>query len=151
MDDALGHIGRRRGVVPPRAPRAARGEAVRLFASDNPAYEDGGQLRDFVYVKDICSIVLRMLEAERLSGIYNLGTGCARSFADLARAVFAAVRQPAHIAYIAMPDHLKGRYQYFTEADVTKLRRDGLAPNFADLESAVEDYVRGHLMSLGSG
>ena len=91
------HKGPMRSVVHQLYPLAARGETVTLFASDNADYADGGQLRDFVYVKDICAIVRNMLRAETLSGIYNAGTGQARSFADLARAVFAAVgRLPRH-------------------------------------------------------
>ena len=137
-----GHKGAMRSVVHQLYPPAARGETVSLFASDRPDYADGGQLRDFVYVKDIVAIVRRMLDGDRLSGLYNAGTGQARSFADLARAVFAAVERPAAIAYREMPAGLRGKYQYFTEADVAKLRRDGLAPNFHGLEDGVADYVR---------
>lgn len=136
------HKGAMRSVVHQIYPLAARGESVSLFKSDNPAYADGGQLRDFIYVKDICSIVRNMLRAETLSGIYNAGTGQARSFADLARAVFSAAGQPAAISYRDMPQNLKGKYQYFTEADGSKLRAHGLAPNFHGLEDGVADYVR---------
>ncbi len=136
------HKGGMRSVVHQIYPQAVRGETVSLFKSDNPAYADGGQLRDFIYVKDIASIVRTMLRAEQLSGIYNAGTGQARSFADLARAVFAAVGQPPAISYRDMPDNLKGKYQYFTEADGSKLRAHGLAPNFHGLEDGIADYVR---------
>jgi len=138
-----------RSVVHQIYPLAARGEAVSLFRSDNPAYADGGQLRDFIYVKDICAIVRNMLGAEQLSGIYNAGTGQARSFADLARAVFSALGQPASITYREMPEALKGKYQYFTEANVAKLRLHGLAPNFHGLEDGVADYVRHLAMEFG--
>ena len=141
------HKGSMRSVVHQLYPAAARGETVSLFASDRPDYADGGQLRDFVYVKDIVAIVRRMLDAPRLAGLYNAGTGQARSFADLARAVFAAADRPPSIAYREMPQALRGKYQYFTEADVSKLRRDGLAPNFHGLEDGVADYVRGHLVT----
>ena len=136
------HKGPMRSVVHQLYPLAARGETVSLFASDNPAYADGGQLRDFVYVKDICAIVRRMLRAETLSGVYNAGTGQARSFADLARAVFSALDRPAAIAYREMPQALKGKYQYFTQAEMGKLHAHGLAPNFHGLEDGVADYVR---------
>jgi ADP-L-glycero-D-manno-heptose 6-epimerase len=136
------HKGGMRSVVHQIYPAAAWGETVTLFASDNPAYADGGQLRDFIYVKDICAIVRTMLRAETLSGIYNAGTGQARSFADLARAVFRVVGQPVNIAYREMPQALKGKYQYFTEADVSKLKAHGLAPNFHGLEDGVADYAR---------
>ena len=136
------HKGPMRSVVHQLYPLAARGETVTLFASDNADYADGGQLRDFVYVKDICAIVRNMLRAETLSGIYNAGTGQARSFADLARAVFAAVGRPPAITYRQMPDALIGKYQYFTQAEMGKLRARGLAPNFHGLEDGVADYVR---------
>jgi ADP-L-glycero-D-manno-heptose 6-epimerase len=139
------HKGDMRSVVHQIHPAAARGEAVSLFKSDNPDYADGGQLRDFIYVADCCAVVRNMLAAPRLSGLFNVGTGQARSFADLARAVFAALGRPERIAYRAMPEALRGRYQYFTQADGAKLRAAGLAPQFHSLEAGVADYVRTHL------
>lgn len=145
-----GHKGSMRSVVHQIYPLAARGETVKLFKSDNPDYEDGGQLRDFVYVKDCVAAIMRMVDQERLSGIYNLGTGQARSFADLARAVFAAVGKEPRIEYIDMPEQLLGKYQYFTQADTQKLRGAHLAPAFHTLEDAVQDYVASHLrLELG--
>ena len=126
-------------------PAASRGETVSLFKSDNPAYADGGQLRDFIYVADCCAVIRNMLRAETLSGIYNVGAGQARSFADLARAVFAAVGRPPAISYREMPDSLRGRYQYFTQADTAKLHAAGLAPNFHSLEDGLAAYVRDDL------
>ena len=123
-------------------PAASRGETVSLFKSDSPAYPDGGQLRDFVHVADCCAVIRNMLEAPTLAGLYNVGTGRARSFADLAHAMFAATGRPPAIAYRDMPETLKGRYQYFTQADTTKLRAAGLAPDFHDLESGMADYAR---------
>ncbi len=139
------HKGAMRSVAHQVYPVAARGETVSLFKSDNPAYADGGQLRDFIYVADCCAVIRNMLRAPALSGIYNVGTGQARSFADLARAVFTAADKPAEIAYRDMPEALRGRYQYFTEADTTKLRAAGLAPNFHSLEDGVAAYVRDSL------
>ena len=130
-----------RSVVHQIYPAAAAGEAVSLFRSDNRDYADGGQLRDFIYVKDCCAVVRNMLAAPRLGGLFNVGTGQARSFADLARAVFIAVGRPERIEYREMPSALRGRYQYFTEADGAKLRAAGLAPNFHSLEDGVADYV----------
>ena len=97
--------------------------------------------RDFIYVADCCAVIRNMLAAETLSGLYNVGTGEARTFSDLARAVFAAAGHTPVIAYKQMPDSLKGRYQYFTQADTAKLRAAGLAPNFRSLEDGVRDYV----------
>jgi ADP-L-glycero-D-manno-heptose 6-epimerase len=131
-----------RSVVHQIYPAASRGETVSLFKSDNPAYPDGGQLRDFIHVADCCAVIRAMLDASTLRGLYNVGTGRARSFADLARAVFAAVDRPSAITYRDMPEALRGRYQYFTEADTSKLRAAGLAPDFHSLEQGVADYVR---------
>ncbi len=139
------HKGGMRSVVHQIYPAASRGETVSLFKSDNPAYADGGQLRDFIYVADCCAVIRNMLRADTLSGIYNVGTGKARSFADLAHAVFAAADRPAAIAYRDMPESLRGRYQYFTEADTKKLHAAGLAPNFHSLEDGVAAYVRASL------
>ena len=123
-------------------PAASRGETVSLFKSDHPDYADGGQLRDFIYVADCCQVVRNMLAAKELSGLFNVGTGRARSFADLAHAVFSAVGREPDISYRDMPEHLRGRYQYFTEADTRKLRAAGLAPDFHSLEDGVGAYVR---------
>ncbi len=131
-----------RSVVHQLYPAASRGETVSLFKSHDPAYADGGQLRDFIYVADCCAVIRNMLRAPVLSGIYNVGTGQARSFADLAIAVFAAAGKPPAITYRDMPEGLHGRYQYFTQADTTKLRAAGLAPNFHSLEDGVAAYVR---------
>jgi ADP-L-glycero-D-manno-heptose 6-epimerase len=140
-----GHKGSMRSVVHQIYPRAANGDAVRLFKSDDPEYADGGQMRDFIYVKDCCATVRNMLAAPALSGIFNVGTGKARSFEDLAKAVFLAVGREPRIDYIDMPESLRGRYQYFTEADTSKLRASGFAPNFHELEAGVKDYVQTHL------
>lgn len=136
-----GHKGSMRSVVHQIYPKVAVGESVALFKSDHPDYTDGGQLRDFVYVGDCVEVVRRMLAASELSGVYNVGTGQARSFADLAIAVHAAVGAPPLIDYVEMPDALKARYQYFTQADTEKLRRDGFAPDFGTLEERVALYA----------
>lgn len=141
-----GHKGSMRSVVHQIYPSAATGAAVRLFKSDDDRYADGGQLRDFIYVKDCCTVIRKMLVAPALSGIFNVGTGKARSFAELANAVFRATAQEPRIEYFEMPEPLRGGYQYFTQADTTKLRQAGFASGFHSLEDGVSDYVQSHLV-----
>lgn len=118
---------------------------ISLFASDRPAYADGGQMRDFVYVKDCVEVIAWLLENPAANGLFNLGTGTARTWNDLARAVFAAMDREPDIRYIPMPPALQGKYQYFTEAAMNKLARTGCPVRFATLEESVADYVRGYL------
>lgn len=115
---------------------------LELFKSDRPEYPDGGQKRDFVYVRDAVGATLFMVEHPEIGGLFNCGTGKARTWNDLANAVFKALGRPADIRYIDMPEKLKGKYQYFTQADTTKLRAAGYTVPFLDLEEAVADYVR---------
>ncbi|HEY4060250.1 MAG TPA: ADP-glyceromanno-heptose 6-epimerase [Puia sp.] len=118
---------------------------VRLFKSHRPDYKDGQQLRDFVYVKDVLSVCLWLMEHRPASGIYNLGTGRARSFEDLVRATYAGLDRPANIEYIDMPEDIRDKYQYFTEANMQKLRDAGYREEFYSLEKGVDDYVRNYL------
>lgn len=118
---------------------------IRLFKSCNPDYEDGGQLRDFVYVKDICKVIMWLLNHPDVSGLFNVGTGRAQSFRELAEATFRALDLEPNIEYIEMPDHLKRKYQYYTKAEMTKLRDAGYDKEFVDLENGARDYVLGHL------
>lgn len=118
---------------------------IRLFKSCNPNYEDGGQLRDFVYVKDICSVILWLLENQSVNGLYNLGTGKAQSFKELAEATFHALEMKPNIRYIEMPEHLKNKYQYYTKAEMRHLREAGYDKPFMDLEAGARDYVQNHL------
>lgn len=118
---------------------------VRLFKSCNPNYEDGGQLRDFVYVKDICSVIKWLLENPQVSGLFNVGTGRAQSFKELAEATFHALGLESNIEYIEMPEHLKKKYQYYTKAEMRKLREVGYNKEFMDLEAGARDYVLEHL------
>jgi ADP-L-glycero-D-manno-heptose 6-epimerase len=142
-----GHKGTMRSVVYQAYSQVSRGERVRLFKSERAGYADGGQLRDFIYVKDCCAVVRGILDARAtVAGIFNVGTGKARTFADLAAAVFAAIGKPPQIEYIGLPDALRDKYQYFTEADTAKLKVAGLAPEFYDLEMGVRDYVQAHLV-----
>jgi ADP-L-glycero-D-manno-heptose 6-epimerase len=114
---------------------------VKLFKSTHPQYVDGGQMRDFVYVKDCVDVMLWLLDTPRVKGIFNLGTGTARTWNDLAAAVFAAMGKPHAITYIDMPQSLQGQYQDFTQADMTKLRAAGYRKPFTSLEAAVQDYI----------
>ena len=118
---------------------------IRLFKSCNPDYEDGGQLRDFVYVKDICSVIMFLLEHKNVNGLFNVGTGRAQSFRELAEATFEALGLEPNIKYIDMPEKLRGKYQYYTKAEMQKLRDMGYDKPFADLQQGVTDYVQNHL------
>ncbi|MGN0351044.1 MAG: ADP-glyceromanno-heptose 6-epimerase [Roseburia sp.] len=118
---------------------------VRLFKSCNPDYEDGGQLRDFVYVKDICSVIYWILQNEQVNGLFNVGTGRAQSFRELAEATFHALGMEPKIEYIDMPEHLKKKYQYYTKAEMGQLRELGYTKDFNDLETGARDYVQKHL------
>lgn len=120
--------------------------SLKLFKSDRAEYKDGEQKRDFIYVKDICSWILELMEKTPASDIYNMGTGQARSWVDLAHAVFAALDRPPKIEFIDMPKELKGQYQYFTEARMDKWTSRGLSKPKFSLEDGVRDYVRNFLM-----
>ena len=119
---------------------------VRLFKSYKPEYGDGEQKRDFVYIKDCIEILWWLLNHREANGIFNLGTGRARTWNDLIGAVFAALSLPPAIDYIEMPEALRGQYQYFTEARMDKLRAAGCPVTFSPLEDAVGDYVKSHLL-----
>jgi len=114
---------------------------VRLFKSHRPDFKDGEQKRDFLYVKDAFDMTLFFFDNPKTAGIYNLGAGRARSWNDLAKAVFAAMDKSPSIEYIDMPDSVRNQYQYFTEADITKLRSAGYKKPITSLEEAVRDYV----------
>jgi ADP-L-glycero-D-manno-heptose 6-epimerase len=118
---------------------------VRLFKSHRPDYKDGEQKRDFLYVKDAVDMTLFFYDNPDVYGIYNLGAGTARSWNDLAKAVFAAMGKKPNIEYIDMPDSIRNQYQYFTEADINKLRDIGYDEEITSLEEAVKDYVTQYL------
>ena len=120
------------------------GRAV-LFRSHRPDYADGGQVRDFIWVGDCVDVMLWLLDNPDVSGIFNVGTGKARSFADLSAAVFKAMRLPEDIAYVDMPPAIRDSYQYFTQAETGRLRAAGYTTPFTELEAGVARYVRNHL------
>ena len=123
------------------------GEAARLFASHHPDYADGGQLRDFIWVEDCVAIMLWLLDHPETSGLFNVGTGKARSFADLAKAVFAALGRPARIEFIPTPETIRDKYQYFTQAETERLRAAGYGRAFTELEAGVARYLQHYLTS----
>lgn len=119
---------------------------LRLFKSYRPAYQDGGQRRDFVYVKDCVDVVWWLIEHPEASGVFNLGTGKDRSWNDLATALFSAMGLELNIEYIPMPKPLQDRYQYYTRAEMQKLTQAGCPTAFTSLEAAVGDYVQNYLL-----
>jgi ADP-L-glycero-D-manno-heptose 6-epimerase len=119
---------------------------VRLFKSDRPAYGDGGQQRDFIYVKDAVDMTLWFADHRGASGIFNVGTGEANDWNRLIGAIFAALGREPAIEYVPMPEHLKGKYQYHTQAEMTKLRLAGYDRPLTVLEDAVAEYVTEHLV-----
>ncbi|MBC7667988.1 MAG: ADP-glyceromanno-heptose 6-epimerase [Gemmatimonadaceae bacterium] len=139
------HKGGMKSVVCQIWPKVAVGEGVKLFKSHNPDYEDGGQLRDFVYVRDVADVVAWLAKSPQVNGVYNLGSGKARSFKALAEATFRAVGRAPDIDYVDMPEVLRGKYQYFTEARMDRLRAAGYNAPMTALEDGVEDYVAGFL------
>lgn len=118
---------------------------IKLFKSYRSEYADGGQKRDFIYVKDICKAVVFMMEHPEINGLYNLGTGEARTFEDLGRSVFMALGLTPNLQYVDMPEGLREKYQYFTQAEMKKLRRAGYIEPFYSLEEGVRDYVQNYL------
>jgi ADP-L-glycero-D-manno-heptose 6-epimerase len=118
---------------------------MRLFRSHRPDFNDGQQLRDFIYVMDILKVCFWLMEKQPGSGLYNLGTGEARSFEDLVKATFAGVGKEPQIEFIDMPEDIREKYQYFTEANMGKLRATGYNEPFYSLEEGVQDYVRNYL------
>jgi ADP-L-glycero-D-manno-heptose 6-epimerase len=119
--------------------------SMTLFRSHNPNYADGGQLRDFVYVKDLISVIQFLMESKPESGLYNLGTGTARAFLDLAKSTFSALAKKEEIEFIDTPTDIRDKYQYFTEANMRKLRNAGYSKQFYTLETGIEDYVNNYL------
>lgn len=139
------HKGGQKSVIAHLFPQVQAGANAKLFKSYHPDYADGGQLRDFVYVRDCVDVVMWFYKNKDKSGIFNVGTGKARSFDDLARATFAAAGKEPKIQYIDMPETLKDKYQYYTQADMKKLREAGYDKPFTELEDGAKDYVQNYL------
>ncbi len=135
------HKGAMQSVVAKAHATALGGEAVTLFRSHHPDYADGGQRRDFVSVRDCVAVMAWLLDHPEVSGLFNLGTGRARSFADLAAAVFAALGKQPEVVYVDTPTELRAKYQYFTEAEMTRLRAAGYDAPFLSLEEGVADFI----------
>ena len=118
---------------------------VKLFRSHRPDFKDGWQLRDFIYVKDLVNVCVFLMQNKVASGIYNLGTGQARSFYDLADSTFKAMNKTTDIEFVDIPADIRDKYQYFTEADMSKLIAQGYSTPFTSLEEGVRDYVTNYL------
>lgn len=119
---------------------------VQLFKSHRPDYKDGEQMRDFLYVKDAIRMTLHLAETPSAGGLYNLGSGQAHTWVELATAIFTALGKQPNIEFIDMPEHLQSKYQYYTCADITKLRASGFTQEITTLTEAVRDYVQGYLV-----
>jgi ADP-L-glycero-D-manno-heptose 6-epimerase len=140
------HKGEMRSVVNKAYRQIQETGKLQLFRSHRPDYEDGKQERDFVYVKDAVKVTLFFHDHPEVSGLFNCGTGSTRTWLDLAHAVFAAMEREPNIEFIDMPDHLRNKYQYHTQADTQKLRDAGYDQPFTSIEAAVRDYIRNYMM-----
>ncbi len=139
------HKGRMASVIWHSFNQVQSSGKVKLFRSHRPDFKDGQQLRDFVYVKDLLEVCYWLMEHTPASAIYNLGTGVARSFEDLVKSTFAGLDKAAVIEFIDIPEDIRDKYQYFTEANMRKLRDAGYTSAFYSLEKGVDDYVRNYL------
>lgn len=135
------HKSEMRSIIAKSFDEVVKTKKIRLFKSYKKEYRDGEQKRDFIYVKDAVKATYYFLENRGKNGIYNIGTGKARSWNDLAKALFKALDMPARIEYFDMPEDLRLRYQYFTEAETAKLRKAGYEEDFMSLENSVKDYA----------
>jgi ADP-L-glycero-D-manno-heptose 6-epimerase len=140
------HKGNMRSFVLKAFEQISSTSKVRLFKSCNPHYADGEYVRDFIYVKDAVDMTLFFFDNPRIFGLYNIGTEKARSWNDLVKAVFAAMNKEPKIEFIDMPENLRSQYQYYTEADITKLRKAGYKKQITSLEDAIKDYVQNYLV-----
>jgi ADP-L-glycero-D-manno-heptose 6-epimerase len=144
------HKGSMRSVIARNFSSVQRGEPLRLFRSYRSDYADGGQMRDFIYVRDCVDVVLWFLDNPGISGLYNLGTGQARTWMDLAIGLYAALDRPPNVEIIDMPAELQAKYQYFTQASMDRLRGAGYKRPFTPLQDGIADYVKHYLMSEDS-
>ena len=145
------HKGRMASVIMHAFNQIQEKGSVKLFRSHNPDFKDGEQLRDFVYVKDVVEVCHFLLHHRKDSGIYNLGSGKARTFLDLVKNTFAGVDKTPQIDFIDTPIDIRDKYQYFTEANMSKLKSIGYSNPFHTLEEGVKDYVKNYLVGLPAG
>ncbi len=139
------HKGRMASVIMHAYNQIQKNGHLKLFRSHNPDFSDGGQMRDFVYVKDVMNVLYFWLHHRKDSGIYNLGSGTARTFKDLGAAVFNSLGLDTNIEFIDTPEDIRNKYQYFTEADMSKIKAVGYALPFHSLEEGTKDYVQNYL------
>ncbi|WP_262713157.1 NAD-dependent epimerase/dehydratase family protein [Anseongella ginsenosidimutans] len=140
------HKGRMASVVFHAFKQIGETGKMKLFRSHHPDFRDGEQQRDFIYVKDVVDVLFFFMLHRKPSGIYNLGSGKARTFLDLVRAAFSAMDRPENIEFIDTPEDIRDKYQYFTEAEMNKLRSAGYDKAFHSLEEGVRDYVQHYLV-----
>jgi ADP-L-glycero-D-manno-heptose 6-epimerase len=139
------HKGRMQSIIAASTGKLLTGEPLRLFRSYRPDYAHGGQVRDFIYVKDCVDIVVWLLQRPTVNGLFNVGTGKARSWLDLGHAMFSAIDRSPAVEYIDMPPELRDKYQYFTQAKMNRLRAAGYTKPFTELEAGVGEYVQDYL------
>ncbi len=140
------HKGRMASVIMHAFNQIGATGGMKLFRSHNPNFKDGEQMRDFVYVKDVVEVIVFLMNHRKNSGIYNLGSGKARPFLDLVKSTFKAVNKPENISFIDTPADIRDKYQYFTEANMNKLKSIGYSRPFTSLEEGVTDYVKNYLI-----
>ena len=139
------HKGSQKSVICHIFPDVKSNKPVKLFKSYNKDYKDGWQLRDFVYVKDVVDVIIWFLQNPKISGLFNVGTGKARSFYELAKSTWNALGLEEKVEYIDMPENIRDRYQYYTQANINKLRSGGYTKEMTSLEDGVRDYVVNYL------
>ena len=141
------HKGRMASVIFHAVNQIKKTGEMQLFKSHNPKFKDGDQLRDFVYVKDVVDVLIFMMAKKSQAGLYNLGSGKARTFNDLVTVTFQAMDLKSNISYIDTPIDIRDKYQYFTQANMSKLQNNGYKKSFTNLESGVKDYVQNYLLN----
>ena len=139
------HKGKQQSVVPQFYAQTAAGGSAKLFKSYHADYPDGGQRRDFIHVDDTVAVMLWLMDNPGISGLFNVGTGAARSFVDVATAIFTALDRSPKIEFVEMPESLRARYQYFTQARTDRLRAAGFTKEFISIEQGVTEYVTRYL------
>lgn len=139
------HKDGQRSVMCQWLPHAEKGHAIKLFKSDRADYKDGAQKRDFLYVDDAVSVMRWLLANPTVSGLFNCGSGISHSFNQVAETIYRVVGKEAHIGYSDMPDHIRNKYQYYTQADMSKLRAAGYTAEMASLEEGITEYYRRYL------